>query len=71
MYLKAAKLVANDALPSLKRTTIEEISDVFEVNGAAIEASISESDKPMSATFSALQSLAPSPHIAIISPVSF
>ena len=45
---------------------------IFEVKGAAIEASASERDKPTSAVLSALQSLAPSPHIAtIISLFSF
>jgi hypothetical protein len=33
------------------------------VNGAAIEASASDSDNPTSAVFNAPQSLAPSPHM--------
>lgn len=42
----------------------------FDVNGAAIEASDFDREIPTSAAFSAFQSLAPSPHIAIISLVS-
>ena len=42
---------------------------VLEVNGAAIDASASERDKPTSAVFKAVQSLAPSPHIPTNSPV--
>lgn len=42
----------------------------FDVNGAAIDASASDSDSPTSATLSALQSFAPSPHIPTFSPVS-
>ena len=36
---------------------------ILDVNGAAIDASASDRDKPISATFNALQSFAPSPHI--------
>lgn len=71
MYLKAAKLVARDALPSLSNLMIGDMSGIFEVKGAAIDASASESERPTSAVLRALQSLAPSPHIAMISPVSF
>lgn len=40
-----------------------EISYIFDVNGAAIEASASDNEMPTSAAFNAPQSLAPSPHI--------
>ena len=50
-------------LPSLSRVIILEISYIYDVNGAAIEASASERDRPISAAFKAPQSLAPSPHI--------
>lgn len=39
------------------------MSYIFEVNGAAIDASASDRDMPTSAAFKAPQSLAPSPHI--------
>lgn len=54
------------ALPSLSSFIIGEIFCIFDVNGAAIEASASERDNPTSAVFNAFQSLAPSPHIATI-----
>lgn len=71
MYLKAAKLVTSAALPSLNNLMMGEISWILDVNGAAIDASASDKESPTSAVFSALQSLAPSPHMAIISLVSF
>lgn len=63
MNLKVVKDVAKDALPSIKSVTIGEMLKIFEVKGAAIEASASESESPISATLRALQSFAPSPHI--------
>lgn len=42
---------------------MQEISYTFDVKGAAIEASASERETPMSAVFKAPQSLAPSPHM--------
>jgi len=54
-----------EAQPSLSKVRIGEILKIFEVNGAAIEASASDRERPMSATFKALQSFAPSPHIPI------
>jgi hypothetical protein len=42
---------------------MQEISYIFEVKGAAIEASASDNDTPISAVFNAPQSFAPSPHI--------
>lgn len=65
MNLKVVKDVAKEAHPSIKSVTTGEMLKIFEVNGAAIEASASESESPMSATLSALQSFAPSPHIPI------
>lgn len=62
--LKTLKLVTRDALPSFNSSIIGLMFGTFEVNGAAIEASASERDSPASAVFNALQSLAPSPHIA-------
>jgi len=46
---------------------MQEMSWILDVKGAAIEASESESDMPVSAVFKALQSLAPSPHMPISS----
>ena len=63
MYLKLAKEVVRAHLPSLSKVIILEISYSCEVNGAAIDASASESDKPTSAAFKAPQSFAPSPHM--------
>ena len=63
IYLKHWKLVTNEALPSLNNLTTQEMSYIFEVNGAAIDASASDRDMPTSAAFKAPQSLAPSPHI--------
>ena len=44
----------------------QEISGVLEVKGAAIDASSVDNDIPTSATFKALQSFAPSPHIKTV-----
>ena len=49
--------------PSLRSVSIGSMLKIFDVNGAAIDASASDRDKPISATFNALQSFAPSPHI--------
>jgi hypothetical protein len=53
------------SLVSLRRIGTHEISYLRLVNGAAIEASVSEIEMPTSALLRALQSLAPSPTIAI------
>ena len=66
--LKREKLVASPALHSFKSSTIDEIFVTREVNGAAIDASACDSDKPMSACLRAPLSLAPSPHIETIFP---
>lgn len=71
MYLRSSKLKSKEALPSLSKVQSDEMSATFEVKGATIEASASDSDKPASDALSALQSLAPSPHIPTISPESF
>lgn len=63
MYLNIWKLVVRAHLPSLSTITTEDMSQIYEVKGAAIDASASESDTPISACFRAPQSLAPSPHI--------
>ena len=42
---------------------MQDIFYIFDVNGAAIEASASLKDTPKSAAFKAPQSFAPSPHI--------
>jgi hypothetical protein len=55
--------VHRDVFPSRSRVTIEDIFVVVDVKGAAIDASASERDSPISAVLSALQSFAPSPHI--------
>lgn len=58
--------VTREHLPSLKSLMIGEMSGILEVKGAAIEASASDNDRPISAVLSALQSFAPSPHIPIM-----
>lgn len=58
-----AKLTASAALPSRKILTTQDIFLVFEVKGAAMEASASLRDTPASEFLRAMQSLAPSPHI--------
>lgn len=64
--LKIDTAVAIEALPSLSSVTIAVILLTFEVNGAAIEASLSERLNPASAHFNALQSFAPSPHMPTV-----
>lgn len=68
MYLKQLKLVTRAARPSLMMSTIHEMSGVRLVNGAATEASASESETPTSAALSAPQSFAPSPQKATVYP---
>ena len=63
MNLKVLKEVVRAQRPSRKRITIQEMSWIWEVKGAAIEASASDNDTPTSAYLSAPQSFAPSPHI--------
>ena len=50
---------------------IDETLAICEVNGADMEAYAWDRDKPMSACFSAPQSLAPSPHIATVLPIDW
>ena len=66
IYLKVWRLVTKAHFPSFKTSIIQDISGVLEVKGAAIEASSVDRDIPTSATFKALQSLAPSPHIKTV-----
>lgn len=63
IHLKHWKDVTSAHLPSLSSSMKELILNLLEVNGAAMDASAFESAKPMFASFSAAQSLAPSPHI--------
>ena len=67
--LKSEKLVARPALHSFSNSTIEEMLAIWEVNGAEMEAYACDRDSPMSACFSAPQSLAPSPHMETVLPV--
>lgn len=60
---KSWKVTHNEDFPSLNKVINGEMFDFKDVNGAAIEASASERESPISADLSALQSLAPSPHI--------
>jgi hypothetical protein len=55
--------VHKEHLPSLIKVITHAISWTLLVKGAAIDASASERLIPASAYFSAMQSLAPSPHI--------
>ena len=68
MMLNKEKLVASPARHSFNNYTTAEILKILEVNGAEIEASAWESDKPTSACFKAPQSFAPSPHINTVFP---
>jgi len=61
--LNSEKFVANPALHYFKSSTIELMFVIWDVKGAAIEASAIDNDSPISACFKAPQSLAPSPHI--------
>ena len=70
MYLKQLKLVTRAARPSLITSSTHPMSGVLLVNGAATDASASDSDNPTSAAFSAAQSLAPSPHMRTVYPIS-
>jgi len=63
MNLKVVNDVAKEALPSMSKLTTGEMLNILDVKGAAIDASASDKERPISATFSALQSFAPSPHI--------
>lgn len=67
--LNNEKLVAKPALHYFINSTIELILATWEVNGAEIDASAWERDRPISACFKAPQSLAPSPHIETVLPV--
>jgi hypothetical protein len=61
MYLKQLKLVTNAARPSRMTSGTQEILKILLVNGAATDASASDSEMPTSAAFKAPQSFAPSP----------
>lgn len=62
------KLVTKPARHYLINSTIDEMLVILDVNGADIEASACDKDKPISACLRAPQSLAPSPHIATFFP---
>ena len=66
MNLNVTNPFVNEHLPSHRSVTTDEIFWTWDVNGAAIEASASDRLSPTSAVLSALQSLAPSPHIPTI-----
>ena len=66
MNLKHWKLVAKPALPFLNNTMTAEIFNTLDVNGALIDASVSDKAKPESAYLRAPQSLAPSPTIQTV-----
>lgn len=66
MNLKHWKLVANAALPFFNKMLNDDMFSIFEVNGALMDASVSDRARPASAYFNAPQSLAPSPTIATI-----
>ena len=66
MNLKVTNPLTSEHHPFQSKVTTEEIFGASEVNGAAMDASASERDKPISAVFKALQSFAPSPHIPTI-----
>jgi len=66
IHLKHWKLVTNAHLPSLRSSTILLMSNVWDVNGAAMDASACERDRPTLASLRAKQSFAPSPHIPTI-----
>ena len=55
--------VTKEDFPSFSKGTKQLIFWFLLVNGAAIEASSSERETPISAVLSAIQSFAPSPHI--------
>jgi phage-related protein len=67
MNLNTVKHVTSEARPSFSNMIIGLIFGTFDVNGAAIDASASDKERPTSAVLSALQSFAPSPHIPIMS----
>ena len=69
MNLKQEKDVANDALPSNRTEITHDIFLQLLAKGAAIEASESDREIPISAALSAPQSLAPSPQKPTVNPV--
>ena len=64
------KAIAKEPLPSFISIGTQLISYLLQVNGAAMDASVSEIEIPTAAYFKALQSLAPSPTIATNVPSS-
>lgn len=69
IILNRLKLVAKPPLHYLIKFTIELMFWTLDVNGDEIDAYESDNDNPISACFNAPQSLAPSPHIAVILPI--
>lgn len=67
--LKREKLVAKPARHYFSSSTIELMLVIWDVNGAEMEASAMDNDKPISACLRAPQSLAPSPHIDTFFPI--
>jgi hypothetical protein len=61
IYLKRRKADVNAPRPSVRRQINELISVTCEVNGAAIDASVSANEIEIEAAFKAPESLAPSP----------
>ena len=57
--------MARAHFPYFNKTVTAEISKILLEKGAAMEASASDKEIPMSAVFKAAQSFAPSPHIPI------
>jgi hypothetical protein len=66
MNLKHWKLVTKAARPFLNKEISAETFRILDVNGALMDASASDSERPASAYFKAPQSFAPSPTIATI-----
>lgn len=66
IHLKHWNEVTNAHLPSLNSSMNELMSNVLDVNGAAIDASAEDSARPTFASLRAAQSLAPSPHMPTI-----
>ena len=61
IYLKQLNEETNELLPYLITSVTQEIFSIFEVKGAAIDASAWDNDIPTSAALRAEQSFAPSP----------
>lgn len=69
IMLNNEKLVASPARHSLISYTIEVMFVTWLVNGAEIDASACDKERPISACLRAPQSFAPSPHIDVFLPI--